>query len=268
MAPINLPDGSQVSEIVLPDGSTASKVLAPDGSTVFSAIPDSVVYQYLTSDFTTSNWPDNEGGSDIDTISGLSKDDTAFDGDGGVSGDGNSDYGQSDTMGSYGSGLDSTWAFAYRFNTTDDSGSAVHVGTYESDASHEFMIGCMGFAGNSVTKLNFQMDGVNGSSDRIIIQSTTTVTDGSDHIAILNKEGTDNDASDFNFYFAPDSPELDINTDNSFTTEDFTNPMTYFAQNDGSGGTRRHADLTIDTPMWFGSSLNQSERHQVFNFYG
>jgi len=41
MAPINLPDGSQVSEIVLPDGSTASEVLAPDGSTVFSAIPDS-----------------------------------------------------------------------------------------------------------------------------------------------------------------------------------------------------------------------------------
>jgi hypothetical protein len=40
MAPINLPDGSQVSEIVLPDGSTASEVLAPDGSTVFSAIPD------------------------------------------------------------------------------------------------------------------------------------------------------------------------------------------------------------------------------------
>jgi hypothetical protein len=43
MAPINLPDGSQVSEIVLPDGSTASEVLAPDGSRVFPAIPDSVV---------------------------------------------------------------------------------------------------------------------------------------------------------------------------------------------------------------------------------
>ena len=40
MAPINLPDGSQVSEIVLPDGSTASEVLAPDGSTVFGGIAD------------------------------------------------------------------------------------------------------------------------------------------------------------------------------------------------------------------------------------
>lgn len=44
MAPINNPNGNEVSEIVLPDGATASEVIAPDGSTVFgSAIPDSVV---------------------------------------------------------------------------------------------------------------------------------------------------------------------------------------------------------------------------------
>jgi len=43
MAPINLPDGTEVSEIVLPDGSTASEVLAPDGSRVFPIIPDSLV---------------------------------------------------------------------------------------------------------------------------------------------------------------------------------------------------------------------------------
>jgi len=46
MAPINLPDGSQVSEIVLPDGSTASEVLAPDGSTVFGGIPDSEGFEH------------------------------------------------------------------------------------------------------------------------------------------------------------------------------------------------------------------------------
>jgi len=43
MAPINLPDGTEVSEVILPDGATASEVVAPDGSTVFSAIPDGVV---------------------------------------------------------------------------------------------------------------------------------------------------------------------------------------------------------------------------------
>jgi len=47
MAPINLPDGTEVSEVILPDGSTASEVIAPDGTTVFGAIPDSGDIQYL-----------------------------------------------------------------------------------------------------------------------------------------------------------------------------------------------------------------------------
>jgi len=59
MAPINLPDGSQVSEIVLPDGSTALEVLAPDGSTVFASIPDSVVTR--PSDTATKNVNDARG---------------------------------------------------------------------------------------------------------------------------------------------------------------------------------------------------------------
>jgi len=46
MAPINLPDGSEVSEVILPDGSTASEVIAPDGSTVVSPIPGSLVTQF------------------------------------------------------------------------------------------------------------------------------------------------------------------------------------------------------------------------------
>jgi len=41
MAPINLPDGTEVSEVILPDGASASEVIAPDGSTVFAGIPDS-----------------------------------------------------------------------------------------------------------------------------------------------------------------------------------------------------------------------------------
>jgi len=73
MAPINLPDGSQVSEIVLPDGSTASEVLAPDGSTVFGPdIPDSAFAQYdatklsLNDGDTVSTWPDaTENGNDV-----------------------------------------------------------------------------------------------------------------------------------------------------------------------------------------------------------
>jgi len=51
MAPINLPDGSQVSQIVLPDGSTASEVLAPDGSTVFAGIPDISMFNDVSAQY-------------------------------------------------------------------------------------------------------------------------------------------------------------------------------------------------------------------------
>jgi len=55
MAPINLPDGTEVSEVILPDGSTASEVIAPDGSTVFgNAIPDPTA-EYIADDITGSN---------------------------------------------------------------------------------------------------------------------------------------------------------------------------------------------------------------------
>jgi len=57
MAPINLPDGTEVSEVILPDGSTASEVIAPDGTTVFGAIPDSVVSREQD-DTTNSGQPD------------------------------------------------------------------------------------------------------------------------------------------------------------------------------------------------------------------
>jgi len=73
MAPINLPDGSQVSEIVLPDGSTASEVLAPDGSTVFgNAIPDNPIGHFdatelsLSDGSSVSTWPDESSeGNDL-----------------------------------------------------------------------------------------------------------------------------------------------------------------------------------------------------------
>jgi len=62
--PINLPDGSEVSEVILPDGASASEVIAPDGSTVFSAIPGSGVARFDfedDSDATTAvdSWFDN-----------------------------------------------------------------------------------------------------------------------------------------------------------------------------------------------------------------
>jgi len=74
MAPINLPDGTEVSEVILPDGAAASEVIAPDGSTVFSAIPDSAVAQYdatkisATDGDALSSWADQINGNDLSAV--------------------------------------------------------------------------------------------------------------------------------------------------------------------------------------------------------
>jgi len=70
MAPINLPDGSEVSEVILPDGATASEVIAPDGSTVFRGIPDSVFIQNLVA------WYRMEGNANDETVNQPNSADT------------------------------------------------------------------------------------------------------------------------------------------------------------------------------------------------
>jgi len=71
MAPINLPDGTEVSEVILPDGSTASEVIAPDGSTVLSAIPDSGDYQWYIDEGSGSTLNPDVGSVTATTSGGL-----------------------------------------------------------------------------------------------------------------------------------------------------------------------------------------------------
>jgi len=59
--PINLPDGSEVSEVILPDGAAASEVIAPDGRTVFSAIPDWVTNRFRLDEGSGSTVDDSVG---------------------------------------------------------------------------------------------------------------------------------------------------------------------------------------------------------------
>jgi len=68
MAPINLPDGTEVSEVILPDGAAASEVLAPDGSTVFAAIPDATVLDDFE-DNDVSEWSGSASWTAVTTTS-------------------------------------------------------------------------------------------------------------------------------------------------------------------------------------------------------
>jgi len=73
--PINLPDGTEVSEVILPDGSTASEVIAPDGSTVVSAIPDTSMFQSPIYQWTGAAIGSSDGTAPVDwpeSLAGLS----------------------------------------------------------------------------------------------------------------------------------------------------------------------------------------------------
>jgi len=73
MAPIYLPDGSEVSEIVLPDGTSASEVIGPDGNVLFEDplyMFDSPIYRFWAAAYSGA-----DGDSPVgfpETFAGLS----------------------------------------------------------------------------------------------------------------------------------------------------------------------------------------------------
>jgi hypothetical protein len=135
-------------------------VFVSDGSDWFvandldyvGAIPDTLRNQYLVGDFTTSNWPDSEGTVDIDTISGLTFDSTAFGGGGGVVG-GGSDYGVSQSMDDWGNNVFPTeWAISFQFEDYTETAPNMFIG---KDSTPGLTIGSHGFEGGNEDRLQF-----------------------------------------------------------------------------------------------------------------
>jgi len=116
--PINLPDGTEVSEVILPDGSTASEVIAPDGSTVFGAIPDSAIHRWRVNDDSDTTTAIDDIGSLDATINGASYTTTAKEGTHALSHDGTDDYATFGTIGLFDGTKDysvSVWVYVNTF---------------------------------------------------------------------------------------------------------------------------------------------------------
>jgi hypothetical protein len=97
MAPINTPNGNEVSEIVLPNGNPASEVIAPDGTQVFGAIPDSGDHQWYVDEGSGATLNDSVGSVSA-TINGATWEaDSAAVGGQRLSHDGIDDYWETDS---------------------------------------------------------------------------------------------------------------------------------------------------------------------------
>jgi len=257
--PINL-DGDTVDSITI-DGTDVSEVTV-DGTQVVSAIPDSVIHHYNPGNFTTSNWSDEIGSSDISTISGLIFNSSGFSNNGGVSGDG-TDHGLSNTMGNFGSSRDTDFAISVPFNTSDDG--AMLLGHDESGVSArtlELGVG-VSFHGASSGELSFSLRDSNGNK-LSAATSGHTFNDSNDHHLILNK--TSNSAGGLEFYVDDMTTDVGSNhVDTGFgnaTVQDFDGEMGYFCRSQsGSPGLKINA--LMGNIRWFDNSLTENDRKGV-----
>lgn len=259
MAPIRKGDGTTLAP------TDYQQIRKGDGTVLFAGFPSGkTVSRYRTDDFTTNVWPDAVGSSDIDTVSGLSFDDTAFGGAGGVSADGVDDYGLSDSMGSFGSNLTTPHAIAFRFSTEDQGGVLISSDNGNGDPNF-LIIGTSGFEGADDTKLSYLVRDTDGN--RNVVQTNQDVTDGGDYRVIIQRESSGGDASDIQIYIgAADNSEQDIVQNEAYADpNNFSTDVGYFARNRDGQAPDFNINATMGQVVWFGESLNANERENVFN---
>jgi len=209
MAPINLPDGTEVSEVILPDGSTASEVVAPDGTQVFgSAIPDSVVNNTvhlfdarrlsLSDGSTVDPRPDLVGSQDAAAVNTPTFDPDGFNSNPTVTYDSNdSDYHETS-----GANLSSTFTVVAVFDLTDSS-ERRYIGGEGTDYN-------FGWSGSDW--LLFSEDsGINGSTDSGV-QLASFIFDGSN--SVIRENGSETASGSVGSYTPT---RIDIGADTEFS---------------------------------------------------
>jgi len=260
MAPINLPDGTEVAEIVLPDGSTASEVIAPDGSTVFRAIPDSVVDNMDNYYFT------DEGSGQTLFDDGSPTHNFAITGGSWQTGVGQNDvYLELDGTDDYLNNQDGTYwdtetiSFGKWLNPDNTSDSQTVVAAMEENATSaaEWLLD-IGVSASGEIRLIFG-DGT--------IQTSTAITGSDWQFVGLSADVSTNTV---NVYHGLDS---DSNLTNIMTMTDYTTIPDAIGRmalgatvNDDGSGESRHFGGGIDFPMFnIGSAVSQSTFENIFD---
>ena len=226
------------------------------------AIPDSE-HKYLFENFSESIWEDSRGDNDI-TVNGLSEDSDAFNGVGGVTGDGSDDFGESNAP-----NINPTepWAVAFSLNTTDFGDMGVLEQT--ADGWKGLVIGTAETGNTSPGKLSLWMpDGVDSTSDDPIeVETESDITDGNDYQVIMQNTNTNPNSEDIEIYLNDAENEVSTvvgevsNISNTvFPNDEFG----YYARlNDGSPG--NHWNATKSGIRWFTKALDKNERESIIN---
>jgi len=259
MAPINLPDGSQVSEIVLPDGSTASEVLAPDGSTVFgNAIPDSAIHRWKFDTLGDGTAEDSVGTAD-GTVNGVSP--VVGNWVGGEAGDGD---GTNDFI--------TSSAATKTFGSEISTGASVAFTVQRASApsSNEFLMGSFDSSGSSAypfffttqSALEWTVTDDNGNFQSVNAD-WTPLFDGNPHRVVIRQSGLGGSNVDI-FYDGSSQSTTVRNDDIATSVSDLAYEWYNFARNN-NGSAGGFSDVILDDVILFDAELSNSEITDDYN---
>jgi len=257
MAPINLPDGTEVSEVILPDGATASEVIAPDGSTVFRGIPDSVVLQYFATEYSQgdSTWPDDTETAAM-SITGDPQDATLSDGSESLNFNGTDDEGLVTLPESLEGGDLNAFAVEFAFETSLADNDFDVVFGLVNDSGQGFR----SFFNNDEDgnadggNADFLLEDPTGNRFRFSFSTNPNLNDGSRHDLTIVID----DASNNNATLILDGSEETVavgtaGSPSNFEAWDYD--MGHAARNN-QGSTDRHSDIEIGAIRWHDEAIS------------
>jgi hypothetical protein len=262
MAPINLPDGTEVSEVILPDGTSASAVVAPDGSRVFSAIPDSeadqkLVHRYALDDV-NGTVADSVADADA-TNNGVVSVSGDYAGGSAGDGDGAGDYiALPSDISTWFAGLNDGAALALTIDNLTTDGD---VSYGQQDSGTEFHRIGTDLRGEATGKIGFDVRnrGDSGDLELTYAADDTTVTDGDPYRVVFNWPSGIDDGN-VEIWINQSSETVTVLRSSNGIGDLFTpsnNPFLFAWNVEGSA--EENQDTVIDDVCYFGESLTQSE---------
>lgn len=176
-------------------------------------------------------------------------------------GNGSTDYIETSTLGSFGSNLDTDFAFA--FSAQFDSN-----GIFGTVDDMSFNVFSNGSGGTSTGEIAFNIQDQNGNSERVHT-SGTRYDDGNPYRFVFNKKT--NNASNFEIWVNQSEKSIRVDSSDGFSSSavgEFNEEFTLLARNLGSqygGGFDGYWDMILDDVCIFNDSLTQTEIESYTN---
>lgn len=196
---------------------------------------------------------DDELGTHGGSITGATWTSGTYMGEWALDGDGSDDWIESDTWGTFGSGLTSDLAIAATVAVSADSNGYLVANDDSGSGGPVFFFGTRGFITNTSGQFGFWVSDDGGTND-IAVSTDTTYDDGARRRVVLNKTG--NTESGLAIYVDGSSVATsNVRTGTLSSASDFTQNFGILSQ---EGGTNP-SDATIDDLVVYQTSLTTAQ---------